>query len=49
MIVQKGAAVPVWGTAGEGEKVTVRFNGQTVSTVAMKGKWMIRYYRWIIS
>ena len=42
MIVQKGAAVPVWGTAGEGEKVTVRFNGQTVSTVAMKGKWMIR-------
>jgi len=42
MIVQKGAAVPVWGTAGEGEKVTVRFNGQTVSTVATKGKWMIR-------
>ena len=42
MIVQKGAVVPVWGTASEGEKVTVRFNGQTVSTVATKGKWMIR-------
>ena len=42
MIVQKGVAVPVWGTAGEGEKVTVIFNGQKVSTIATNGKWMIR-------
>ena len=42
MIVQQGVAVPVWGIAGEGEKVTVSFNGQTVSTIATNGKWMIR-------
>ena len=42
MIIQQGVVVPVWGTAGEGEKVSVSFNGQRVSTVAINGKWMIR-------
>jgi sialate O-acetylesterase len=42
MILQKGVAVPVWGHANEGEKVTVRFNGQEVSTVAKGGKWMVK-------
>jgi len=43
MILQMGVAVPVWGTAGEGEEVTVSFNGQTVSTITSNGKWMIRF------
>ena len=30
MILQRGVSVHVWGTAGEGESVTVTFNGQTV-------------------
>jgi sialate O-acetylesterase len=33
--------VPVWGTAPNGEKVTVRFAGQEVAAVAEKGKWMV--------
>jgi sialate O-acetylesterase len=42
MVLQKGVAVPVWGRAADGEKVTVTFNGQQVSTVAKEGKWMVR-------
>ncbi len=42
MILQKGVAVPVWGHANDGEKVTVRFNGQIVSAVAKGGKWMVK-------
>lgn len=42
MVLQRGIAVPVWGSADTGEKVTVEFNGQSVSTVAADGKWMVR-------
>ena len=42
MVLQNGVAVPVWGRADEGEKVTVEFAGQTLSTVAQNGKWMIK-------
>ena len=42
MILQKGAVVPVWGTAKEGEQVTVKFQGQTVSTTTVNGKWLVR-------
>lgn len=42
MVLQKGVAVPVWGRADEGEKISVRFNGQVVSTVAKNGKWMVK-------
>ena len=28
MVLQSGMAVPVWGTAAPGERVTVTFNGQ---------------------
>ena len=42
MVLQRGVTVPVWGTAEDGEKVTVEFNGQTVSTVAKDGKWMLK-------
>ena len=41
-VLQQGISVPVWGTADDGEKVTVRFQGQTVSTVACDGRWMVR-------
>ena len=33
--------MPVWGTAGDGERVTVRFQNQKVSTVASNGRWMV--------
>jgi len=42
MVLQKGAPVPVWGLADEGEKVTVKFNGQTVSAITKYGKWMLK-------
>src|SRR5262245_33785638 len=42
MVLQRGIKVPVWGTADEGEKVTVRFQNQEVSTTAANGKWMVR-------
>src|SRR4249919_2530853 len=42
MVLQRDIKVPVWGTAEEGEKVTVRFQDQEVSTTAANGKWMVR-------
>jgi sialate O-acetylesterase len=42
MVIQQGVAVPIWGTAGEGEKVTVDFQSQHVSTTASGGKWLVR-------
>lgn len=41
-ILQRGCEVPVWGTARDGERVTVRFQGQEVTTTASDGRWMIR-------
>jgi len=43
MVLQRDVAVPVWGKADPGEKVTVEFAGQTKSAVAGKnGEWMVR-------
>jgi sialate O-acetylesterase len=42
MVLQRGVKVPVWGTADDGEKVTVRFQGQQVSTTAANGQWVVR-------
>ncbi len=43
MVLQREMAVPVWGTAAPGEKVTVAFAGQTRQTVAdAGGKWIVR-------
>jgi len=40
MVLQRGMAVPVWGWATPGEKVTVTFAGQNCSAVTGKdGKW----------
>jgi len=41
-VLQRNIAVPVWGTARDGEKVTVDFSGQKISTVASAGKWMVK-------
>jgi len=42
-VLQSGMAVPVWGTADAGEKVTVSIAGQTqTATAAADGKWMVR-------
>ncbi len=40
-VLQQGISVPIWGTADIGERVTVKFAGQTVSTTAKNGKWMV--------
>lgn len=42
MVLQRDLAVPVWGWADDGEKVTVEFRGKQVSTVAKDGKWMVK-------
>ncbi len=42
MVLQRGRAVPVWGTADVGETVTVSFAGQVKSATAdAKGAWRI--------
>lgn len=42
MVLQRGKPVPVWGKAAPGEKVSVRFNNQTVSAVtAPDGRWQV--------
>ena len=40
-VLQQGVKVPVWGTAREGEVVTVELQGQRRTTVAKGGKWMV--------
>jgi sialate O-acetylesterase len=40
-VLQQGRAVPVWGTASEGEKVSVEFAGQSAETVAKDGLWKL--------
>jgi sialate O-acetylesterase len=41
-VLQRGVSVPVWGTARDGEKVTVIFQNQKVSTIAKDGRWLVR-------
>ncbi len=43
MVLQRGAPVPVFGTASSGETVTVTFNGQTKSVAASgSGAWSVK-------
>ncbi len=42
MVVQQGRAIPVWGWADNGEKVSVTFRGRTVTVVAQGGGWMVQ-------
>lgn len=41
-VLQRGKELPVWGTARDGERVTIEFAGQKVLTVAKDGKWQVR-------
>jgi sialate O-acetylesterase len=40
-VLQQGMKVPIGGTARDGEKVTVTFQRQTVSTAATNGQWKV--------
>ena len=40
-VLQQGIKVPVWGTADDGEKITVSIAGQTVETTATGGRWQV--------
>lgn len=40
-VLQRGQEVPVWGTADDGEKVTVEFGKQKLNTTAQNGKWRV--------
>jgi sialate O-acetylesterase len=43
MVLQSGMSVPIWGTAGPAEKITIKFNSQTRhATADTTGKWMVR-------
>ncbi|MCD0490334.1 sialate O-acetylesterase [Pedobacter sp. MC2016-14] len=41
-VLQRNMPVPVWGTARNGEKVTVEFAGQKAETVAADGRWIVK-------
>ena len=41
MVLQRDQAVPVWGWADDGEKVTVEFAGQKAQVTASGGKWSV--------
>jgi sialate O-acetylesterase len=41
MVLQQGMKVPVWGTADEGESVTVRFQDQVRTAKAKNGHWRV--------
>jgi sialate O-acetylesterase len=42
MVLQQAASVPIWGWGEDGDTITVRFQGQTVSTIVKNGQWMVR-------
>ena len=41
-VLQAGDGTPVWGTARDGENVTVTIGGVSASTVAAAGRWQVR-------
>ena len=40
-VLQRDQKIPVWGTARDGEKITVEIQGQKASTTAAGGKWSL--------
>ena len=43
MVLQREIPVPVWGWAGKGEKISVRFAGQEKTAITGEdGKWMVK-------
>lgn len=45
MVLQQGKPLTVWGWAPHGEKVTVEFKGQKVSTASVEGRWKVTLSR----
>lgn len=43
MVLQRGQPVPIWGTADDGELVTVEFRGEKLSTRAKGGAWTVKF------
>jgi len=41
-VLQRELPVPIWGTASDGEKVTVSLAGQTAATTAKDGRWQVK-------
>jgi sialate O-acetylesterase len=41
MVLQQGMPVPIWGSADEGETVTVSFQGQKLSATTHNGHWRV--------
>jgi len=41
-VLQRDRPIPIWGTAAEGEKVTVTLRDRRATTVAKGGKWAVR-------
>jgi sialate O-acetylesterase len=41
-VLQQGVAVPVWGTAADGEQITIEFDGQRLQAIANGGNWMVK-------
>jgi sialate O-acetylesterase len=43
MVLQRNATVPVWGTAGKGEEISVEFQGQKKTAIAEDGRWRVAF------
>jgi sialate O-acetylesterase len=41
MVLQQGVKAPLWGTADDGEEITVTFENQKHTTTAKDGKWRV--------
>ncbi|HEV8543538.1 MAG TPA: sialate O-acetylesterase, partial [Verrucomicrobiae bacterium] len=41
MVLQRDQPIAVWGSAGEGEEITVRLNNSEAKTEARNGKWKV--------
>src|SRR5262249_47490645 len=42
MVLQRGTKAAIWGTADDGEEITVRFRDHKATATAEKGKWLVR-------
>ncbi len=43
MVLQRGAPVTLWGSAAEGETVTVVWKGHSATTTATDGQWVVTF------
>jgi len=41
-VLQRDCEVPIWGTGTDGERVTVKFNDQEISTTVRDGRWLVK-------